>query len=196
MMNTETFTQLASDPFQVEAIHEPELRSWAEKYPFFSQARVLWLKAAQQVSDGMLNDDELEQVALHVTDLRWLFFYLYPEMELLREQPVHRRADRYSGSYFDILTAASADGQDEGKSLRKIAQRLKESRAMIQKTESSEVQLPEIDQLEEQARLLIHEANYAKAIEILKQLNLINPKKSIYFADQIRFLEKIIENLK
>jgi len=195
-MNAENFIHLAGDPFLVEAIHEPELRSWAEKYPFFSQAMVLWLKAAQQSQEGMLNDEELEQVALHVTDLRWLFFYLYPEMELLRDQPVHRRADRYSGSYFDILNAASADGADEGKSLRKIAQRLKESRAMVQKTDTTEVQLPEIDQLEEQARLLIHEASYAKAIEILKQLNLINPKKSIYFADQIRFLEKIIENLK
>ena len=117
-------------------------------------------------------------------------------MQLLREETVHRRTDRFSGSYFDILTAASADGEDEGKSLRKIAQRLKESRAMIQKTETSEAGRPEVDQLEEQARLMIHEARYAEAIEILKQLNLINPKKSIYFADQIRFLEKIIENLK
>lgn len=195
-MNTESFIHLAADPFQVEAIHEPELRAWAEKYPFFSQARVMWLKAAQQASEGSLNDDELEQTALHVSDLRWLFFYLYPEMQLLREETVHRRTDRFSGSYFDILTAASADGEDEGKSLRKIAQRLKESRAMIQKTETSEAGSPEVDQLEEQARLMIHEARYAEAIEILKQLNLINPKKSIYFADQIRFLEKIIENLK
>ncbi len=195
-MNTESFLRLANDPFLVEAIHEPELRAWAEKFPYFNQAKVLWIKAEQQVSDGLLNDDELEQVALHVSDLRWLFFYLYPEMELLRDQPVRRRVDRYSGSYFDILTAASADGEDEGKSLKKIAQRLKESRAMIQKTEASEVEIPEIDQLEEQARLLIHEAKYVEAIEILKQLNLINPKKSIYFADQIRFLEKIIENIK
>ena len=67
---------------------------------------------------------------------------------------------------------------------------------MMQKAESPEVQQPEIDRMEEQVRLLIHDAKYSEAIEILKQLNLINPKKSIYFADQIRFLEKIVENLK
>ena len=48
--------------------------------------------------------------------------------------------------------------------------------------------------LEERSHRLIRERKYPEAIEILKQLNLINPKKSIYFADQIRFLEKIIAN--
>ena len=50
--------------------------------------------------------------------------------------------------------------------------------------------------LEEKSRLYIRQKKYREAIEILKQLNLINPKKSIYFADQIRFLEKIIANSK
>jgi len=30
----------------------------------------------------------------------------------------------------------------------------------------------------------------------LRALNLNNPKKSVYFADQIRFLEKVIANSK
>ena len=49
---------------------------------------------------------------------------------------------------------------------------------------------------EENAKKLIFERKYKQAIVILKQLNLNNPKKSVYFADQIRFLEKVIENLK
>jgi len=43
---------------------------------------------------------------------------------------------------------------------------------------------------------LIKQKKYREAIEILKKLNLNNPKKSVYFADQIRFLEKILANLK
>ncbi|MDD4489334.1 MAG: tetratricopeptide repeat protein, partial [Paludibacter sp.] len=50
--------------------------------------------------------------------------------------------------------------------------------------------------MEEKSRLYIRQKKYREAIEILKQLNLINPKKSIYFADQIRFLERIIANSK
>lgn len=46
------------------------------------------------------------------------------------------------------------------------------------------------------ARQLIRERKYKEAVEILRTLNLNNPKKSVYFADQIRFLEKVIANSK
>lgn len=43
-------------------------------------------------------------------------------------------------------------------------------------------------------RVLIKNHNYSKAIEIISDLSLKNPEKSIYFADQIRFLRKLIIN--
>jgi virulence-associated protein VapD len=46
---------------------------------------------------------------------------------------------------------------------------------------------------ESNAKKLIIEKKYTEAIVILRQLNFSNPKKSVYFADQIRFLEKVIE---
>ena len=46
------------------------------------------------------------------------------------------------------------------------------------------------------ARIYIKQGRYSKALEIIKRLNLNYPKKSIYFADQIRFLEKLIINNK
>ncbi len=42
------------------------------------------------------------------------------------------------------------------------------------------------------AKIYIKQGNYLKALEIIKQLNLNNSKKSSYFVDQMRFLEKII----
>lgn len=42
------------------------------------------------------------------------------------------------------------------------------------------------------ARMMIRNRNYAKALEILNELNLANNEKSIIFADQIRFLRKLI----
>ena len=44
------------------------------------------------------------------------------------------------------------------------------------------------------ARIYIKQGRYSKALEIIKHLNLIYPKKNAYFADQIRFLEKLIIN--
>ena len=44
------------------------------------------------------------------------------------------------------------------------------------------------------ARIYIKQGRYSKALEIIRRLNLVYPKKNRYFADQIRFLEKLIIN--
>ena len=41
---------------------------------------------------------------------------------------------------------------------------------------------------------MVKNGNYRKALEIITELSLNNPKKSIYFADQMRFLRKLIAN--
>jgi hypothetical protein len=46
------------------------------------------------------------------------------------------------------------------------------------------------------ARIYIKQGRYSKALEIIQRLNLNYPKKNAYFADQIRFLEKLILNNK
>lgn len=42
------------------------------------------------------------------------------------------------------------------------------------------------------AKIMIKSGNYQKALEIITEISLNNPKKSIYFADQMRFLKKLI----
>ena len=44
------------------------------------------------------------------------------------------------------------------------------------------------------ARIYIKQGRYSKALEIISRLSLDNPKKNAYFADQMRFLEKLIIN--
>ena len=46
------------------------------------------------------------------------------------------------------------------------------------------------------AKIYIKQGRYSKALEIINRLNLNYPKKNAYFADQIRFLEKLIINNK
>jgi len=45
-------------------------------------------------------------------------------------------------------------------------------------------------------RVYIKQKKYDKALTIIKRLNLNFPQKSVYFADQIRFLELLIQNEK
>lgn len=44
------------------------------------------------------------------------------------------------------------------------------------------------------ARIYIKQGRYSKALEIIQRLNLEYPKKNRYFADQIRFLKKLVLN--
>ena len=46
------------------------------------------------------------------------------------------------------------------------------------------------------ARIYIKQKRYNKALQIIKNLSLKYPEKNVYFADQIRFLEKLIINTK
>ena len=61
---------------------------------------------------------------------------------------------------------------------------------------------PEAEESEESyftetlAKIYVKQQRYDKALEIIKKLNLKYPKKNAYFADQIRFLEKLIINAK
>ena len=44
------------------------------------------------------------------------------------------------------------------------------------------------------ARIYIKQGKYLQALEIIQRLSLVYPKKNAYFADQIRFLKKLIIN--
>lgn len=60
-------------------------------------------------------------------------------------------------------------------------------------------ELPEIDEddgffTETLAKIYIKQQRYGKALEIIRRLSLKYPKKNAYFADQIRFLEKLVQN--
>ena len=45
-------------------------------------------------------------------------------------------------------------------------------------------------------KIYLKQEKYEKALEIIRNLNLLYPEKNRYFADQIRFLEKLVNNTK
>lgn len=60
---------------------------------------------------------------------------------------------------------------------------------------SGKDQTPASSLSESLAKIYIRQGRYRRAYEILSDLNLKNPEKSIYFADQLRFLRKVISLL-
>lgn len=70
-------------------------------------------------------------------------------------------------------------------------------------TDTAEELFLNMDEIEEEsffsetlAKIYLKQKKYEKALEIIRKLDLIYPEKNRYFADQIRFLEKLIINAK
>ena len=71
---------------------------------------------------------------------------------------------------------------------------LPELEADVKDTSESSGPVPDDICTETMAQIYVRQGRYSQALEIIKRLNLDNPKKNAYFADQIRFLEKLIVN--
>ncbi len=218
-MTKEEFLHLVKNPQTVTAANAAELKEMALYYPFFAQAQILYAKSLV-LSKNVHAERQLKFASLYCADKHWFFYYIYPEKKPLGENQQYERVARYHGNYFDIVENAGSNEEEIIVSLKNLAERLKQARQLVlhesteksatqnetntKKTTKVEFSLPDYyanevkneEISEERSKILIREKKYAEALEILKKLNLINPKKSVYFADQIRFLEKVLANKK
>ena len=83
--------------------------------------------------------------------------------------------------------ARRLDTTDEGK-----AQDLENNEEKSNQGAPEKISLDDSYFTETLARVYINQKRYDKALEIIRSLSLKYPEKNIYFADQIRYLEKII----
>jgi hypothetical protein len=74
------------------------------------------------------------------------------------------------------------------------------SEGPLQPVSLGEEMMPDEESLDESyftetlAKIYIKQRKYSRALEIIRSLYLQFPEKNAYFADQIRFLEKLIIN--
>ncbi|NDP21467.1 MAG: hypothetical protein GZ091_10355 [Paludibacter sp.] len=213
-MNHADFITLVKQPEKLNSTHVSELSEITELYPAFVQARVLYVKTLQQ-SHNIHFAANLKLAALYSTNRRWLYYFMHPKKKLTLEPYFKENSRKSHGDYFDMIEAIERDGGDAKQSLKNLAERLKTARVIVTTSPLLDMTVTKINEIntvnstdkpnfnfedfeivENIAKNLIREKKYIEAIEILRKLNLNNPKKSVYFADQIRFLEKVIVNSK
>ena len=213
-MTKNEFISILRNPSTLSSEVIPDLKEMIELYPYFSIPRLL-LSKIYHTEDNVNSQRFINKSAIYAPDRSWLFYFLNPEKAEKQENKKQLRENRFSGNYFDMLQSVESNGEDTKQSLQKLAEKLKEARSRItvenqnnkpqpkvknnaikEFEEFMTVEHPKTENTEENARKLIKEKKYREAIVILNELYFNNPKKRIYFADQIRFLEKVLENSK
>ena len=202
-----------------------ELRTLVQLYPYFLALRFLYLKNLYLLHDASFGT-ELRKAIPHVPDRSVLSYWIEGRLVIppvavpskvetedtssapvedrtlalinsfLLEQPMDEvRAIQqldYSTDYAAYLLEQSED----------IQPLIKEESAPMSYEEetatsaSSDEAEDDSSFTETLAKIYIRQKRYEKALEIIRKLNLKYPKKNAYFADQIRFLEKLIINNK
>lgn len=194
-MTIEDYLLLLESPETVDESAIDDLKAMLQYAPYCSSAQILLLKAMHRSHDTNYAT-QLPRATLYAHSNEQLYFLLHPK-EIIRQ------ANSAYGDYFSFIRQLQAKADETGQSFHDLALKFQEARlAYIKPTEKKpkpaeqhrkenardEKPLP----TEENARQCIQKHDYRTAMEILQALNLHNPKKSSYFADQIAFLEKAI----
>lgn len=125
-----------------------------------------------------------------------------PKPQRRNTRPTVDAATDYMGYMLQLEQDQDSD-QDETKPIEYGQQLLDNflanGKITIEDHPDEELQKPEEVETQEVltetlAHIYIKQGKYDKALEIIRRISLKYPKKSRYFADQIRYLEKIIAN--
>ena len=198
-----------------------DLRALLALYPYYQTARLLMLQNLYLLHDASF-DEELRRAAIYITDRRVIFQMSFLDTipaEAQEAKPKRKPtpADAAVDYVAYLLETESGDEESEPapkmKGQNLIDDFIKDGKFNLNTMEGTDSPLefmpeiePSMDEEEETpnnayftetlARIYIKQGKYEKALEIISRLNLNNPKKSVYFADQMRFLEKLILNNK
>ena len=222
MMTHADIVELVAHPEHLTQETLYELRTLVPRYPYFETLRLLYLQNLYLLHDASFGE-ELRKNAPYITDRRRLFLHIEGETPLIAPQltapevkdeavqPVEDRTLTLINSFLQSLPAQEVSPVQQLDYTSDYAAYLlaeetpqeSASTAAPEPVENpAEPATPDAvpDDLDDSyftetlAKIYIRQQRYEKALEIIRKLNLKYPKKNAYFADQIRFLEKLIIN--
>ena len=222
MMTNADILELVAHPEHLSQETLYELRTLVPRYPYFETLRLLYLQNLYLLHDASFGD-ELRKNAPYITDRRRLFLLIEGETPLIapqvpeadvEEETVQSVEDRTLTLINNFLqtqpSEAASPLQQLDYTTDYAAYMLAEETPQVPASTAApeQVEMPaepatpnvipdDLDDsyfTETLAKIYIRQQRYEKALEIIRRLNLKYPKKNAYFADQIRFLEKLIIN--
>ena len=199
-----------------------ELRTMLTRYPYFQTLRLLYLKNLYLLHDITFGA-ELRKATLYVADRRSLFYLIEGDKYILQSRKkkttsvdelpeIEPNLDRTLA----LIDAFLSTIPEEVTSQTSLDYTTDYTAYLLQDdgvSTDDETEAPKLRGFElidgfiegedddscfteTLAKIYVKQQRYSKALEIIKKLSLKYPKKNAYFADQIRFLEKLIINAK
>ncbi|HOV84387.1 MAG TPA: hypothetical protein PLE52_06230 [Paludibacteraceae bacterium] len=225
-MTYEEFIEFIKFPDHLTVENIFDLKELVNRYPFFVPARMLYVKALQLSNSIHLEQNIKNAVVYcsdrkwlydflfssrkeslkssprperkNLTGSYFDLLEMTSDKQTISKQSLKELAEQLKAARSLIIEKSPSKEQKNQRPLNIETTKVNKEKNNFQEKVANEQNLSSYNQIttEEKVKKLVKGKNYEEAVKILKELNLNNPEKSIYFADQIRFLEKVIEYLK
>ncbi len=189
-MLLEDYISLLESPDSVSADDIADLQALISYAPYCQSANLLLLNALHKAHDTSY-EAFLPKAVCYAASPREAWQLLHPK-EIIRKATIAQ------GDYFAFVNQLETIAEQTGQSFLELAKRFQESRRLIVQATSrdsiygvsrdNEVATPSTHVSEE--NITPQNDTILQKLQAQYDENLRNPKKSIYFADQMRFLEK------
>ncbi len=177
----------ASDRKSLFYLLESANQSWSNLYP---EEKNVETRNSFDLIDSFLSSHSSETSSQESLYLGNIIREIPYSIEEIEQETAHSITESNNSS-FDLVDAFLEKSAEE----KKIT--IESTPDSIISTENNIEDTPDEEFLTESlAKIYIKQRRYSKALEIIRKLSLKYPEKNIYFADQIRFLEKLIINIK
>ncbi len=176
-MLLEDYISLLESPDSVSADDIADLQALVSYAPYCQSANLLLLKALYKAHDTSY-EAFLPKAVCYATSPREAWRLLHPK-------EITRKATMAQGDYFAFVNQLETIAEQTGQTFLELAKRFQESRRLMTQTTSRDA----IHRVSEREVVPQNDIILDK-LQAQYDENLRNPKKSIYFADQMRFLEK------